>query len=135
MVAAACDVANMGAAAARQRVAMQARMACAEPAPPGQVPRSLLQAGLPAVEAGHGERRLLLAVLEDGVRTAIKYAGATRGKPGILLREALAWLASDARDDCFRFARICEALDIDAGRLRGRVLARVRAGAQPGQLH
>lgn len=125
----------MEAAAARQRSVMQGRVGCDVPSASSQAPRSHLEAGVPGGEAGHGERRLLLAVLEDGVRTALKYAGATRGKPGVLLREALAWLASDARDDCFRFARICEALDIDAGRLRGRVLARVRAGAQPGQLH
>jgi hypothetical protein len=81
------------------------------------------------------ERRLLLAVLEDGLRTVTKYAGATHGRPQMLLREALAWVASDARDDCFQFTRICEALDIDAARLRGRVLARVCAEAQPGPLH
>jgi hypothetical protein len=96
----------------------------------GLIEPSVLRGG-----PGEGERRLLLAVLEDGIRTALKHAGATRGRPRMLLREALAWLASDARDDCFHFARICEALDIDAVRLRGRVLARVRASTQPGQLH
>jgi hypothetical protein len=31
-------------------------------------------------EPAEGERRLLLAVLEDGIRTLLKHAGATRGR-------------------------------------------------------
>ena len=78
-------------------------------------------------EPADGERRLLLAVLEDGIRTALKYAGATRGRARRLYREAVSWLASDARADVCQFARICEALEIDQERLRERVMARVRA--------
>ncbi|MCW5893892.1 MAG: hypothetical protein KIT14_25595 [bacterium] len=128
----------MGAAVSsgRRDGAMRSRMA-------GGVAMRTVHAGRMMRRSAHGstgtdaqgERRLLLAVLEDAVRTMLKHTGATRGRPGTLLREALAWVASDARDDCFRFARICEALDIDAERLRGRVLARVRASARPGQLH
>lgn len=114
---------------------MQYRMIREPATPPQRGASGLLEPQVPRGGPGEPERRLLLAVLEDGVRTALKHAGATRGRPGMLLREALAWLASDARDDCFQFARICEALDIDAVRLRGRVLARVRVGTQPGQLH
>ncbi len=77
-------------------------------------------------EPAEGERRLLLAVLEDGIRTLLKHAGATRGRARTLQREALAWLLSDAHTDVFAFASICEALEIDPGRLRGQVLARVR---------
>ena len=33
-----------------------------------------------AAEPAEGERRLLLAVLEDGIRTLLKHAGATRGR-------------------------------------------------------
>ena len=76
-------------------------------------------------EPAEGERRLLLAVLEDGIRTLLKHAGATRGRARRLQREALAWLQSDAHTDVFAFASICEALEIDPGRLRGQVLARV----------
>jgi hypothetical protein len=78
------------------------------------------------VEPAEGERRLLLAVLEDGIRTLLKHAGATRGRARTLKREALAWLLSDAHSDVFAFASICEALEIDPARLRGQVLARVR---------
>src|SRR5262245_20841348 len=77
-------------------------------------------------EPAGGERRLLLAVLEDGIRTLLKYAGARRGRARTLEREALAWMLSDAHSDVFAFASICETLEIDPSRLRGRVLARVR---------
>jgi len=77
------------------------------------------------LEPAEGERRLLLAVLEDGIRTLLKHAGATRGRARTLQREALTWLLSDAHTDVFAFASICEALEIDPGRLRGQVLGRV----------
>jgi hypothetical protein len=73
-------------------------------------------------EPACGERRLLLAVLEDGIRTFLKNAHATHGRAGNLKREALTWLSSDQRDDVFDFENICEMLGIDAGRLRTRVL-------------
>ncbi|TMB41235.1 MAG: hypothetical protein E6J55_19425 [Deltaproteobacteria bacterium] len=74
-------------------------------------------------EPACGERRLLLAVLEDGIRTFLKNAHATHGRAGNLKREALTWLSSDQRDDVFDFENICEMLGIDAGRLRARVLS------------
>jgi hypothetical protein len=73
-------------------------------------------------EPACGERRLLLAVLEDGIRTFLKNARATQGRALNLRREALAWLTTDDRSDVFAFENICEALGIDAGRLRQRVL-------------
>ena len=85
-------------------------------------------------EPAAGERRLLLAVLEDGIRTLLKHADATRGRARTLKREALTWLLSDAHTDVFAFASICEALEIDPGRLRGQILARVRPSAPVGGL-
>ena len=73
-------------------------------------------------EPACGERRLLLAVLEDGIRTFIKNAGASHGRAFNLRREALTWLSSDESRDVFGFQNICEALGIDAERLRQRVL-------------
>src|SRR5213594_1875605 len=72
-------------------------------------------------EPACGERRLLLAVLEDGIRTFLKNARATHGRAFNLRREALTWLTTDDRSDVFAFENICEALGIDAGRLRQRV--------------
>jgi hypothetical protein len=74
-------------------------------------------------ELAAGERRLLLAVLEDGIRTFLKNAYATRGRAYNLRREALHWLTARQRRDIFAFESICEALGIDAVRLRLRVLA------------
>jgi hypothetical protein len=74
-------------------------------------------------EPACGERRLLLAVLEDGIRTFLKNARATHGRAFNLRREALCWLTTTDQADVFSFEHICEALGIDAGRLRQRVLA------------
>jgi hypothetical protein len=80
-------------------------------------------------EPACGERRLLLAVLEDGIRTLLKHARATHGRAMNLRREALCWLTADDQADVFAFERICEALGIDAERLRHRVLT--EAGGSP----
>jgi hypothetical protein len=79
-------------------------------------------------EPASGERRLLLAVLEDGIRTFLKYAHATHGRGFNLRREAIVWLTADDRRDVFAFENICEALGIDASRLRDRVLGDAAQG-------
>src|SRR5204862_7878687 len=81
-----------------------------------------------------GERRPLLAVLEDGVRTSLKNARATQGRAFNLRRGALAWLTTEDRSDVFAFENICEALGIDASRLRQRVLGEAFDG-EPSTLH
>jgi len=86
-------------------------------------------------EPASGERRLLLAVLEDGIRTLLKYARATHGRAFNLRREALTWLSSQDRSDVFAFESICEALGIDPDRLRLRVLAEARADAPRHSVH
>jgi hypothetical protein len=73
-------------------------------------------------EPACGERRLLLAVLEDGIRTFLKNARATHGRAFNLRREAFTWLTTDESRDVFGFESICEALGIDADRLRQKVL-------------
>ena len=79
-------------------------------------------------EPACGERRLLLAVLEDGIRTFLKHARATHGRALNLRREAFTWLTTDDRRDVFAFENICESLGIDADRLRQRVLAEASIG-------
>src|SRR6266403_4729306 len=73
-------------------------------------------------EPACGERRVLLAVWEDGIRTLLKHARATHGRGFNLRREALTWLTTDDRSDVFCFENICETLGVDAARLRARVL-------------
>jgi hypothetical protein len=82
-------------------------------------------------EPAAGERRLLLAVLEDGIRTLLKNARATHGRGFNLRREALGWLTTAERADVFTFENICETLGIDAARLRERVLTEAGHGGQP----
>jgi hypothetical protein len=86
-------------------------------------------------EPASGERRLLLAVLEDGIRTLLKYARASHGRAFNLRREALAWLTSQDRGDVFAFESICEALGIDSDRLRLRVLAEARTDSSRHSVH
>ncbi len=83
-------------------------------------------------EPACGERRLMLAVLEDGIRAFLKNARATHGRAFNLRREALSWLSTDDRSDVFAFENICEALGIDASRLRQRVLGETSEGAPEG---
>ncbi len=66
-----------------------------------------------------GERKLLFAVLEDAIRCYLKHrdAGrASRNDPEFL--EAAGWLSSDDDEGPFAFVNVCEALGINADRLR-----------------
>jgi hypothetical protein len=68
---------------------------------------------------GEGERKLLFAVLEDAVRCYLKHRGsgpAYSRDPEFL--EAAQWISSDEESGPFAFVRVCDALGIDAGRLR-----------------
>lgn len=85
-------------------------------------------------EPACGERRLLLAVLEDGIRTLLKNAQARHGRAGNLRREALIWVCSEEHGDVFAFNAICEALGIDPVRLRGRVLMEAGLSVPPPML-
>lgn len=66
-----------------------------------------------------GEQRLLLAVLEDGLRILLHPRSHARGRGPRL--EELDWISSDDRRSPFAFLSICETLDIDPVRLRRRV--------------
>src|SRR5438094_8118170 len=56
-------------------------------------------------EPASGERRLLLAVLEDGIRTLLKNARAAPGRGRNLRREAVQWPVTDHPGGVFRFER------------------------------
>jgi hypothetical protein len=73
--------------------------------------------------ASAGERRLLVAVLAHALRGMFR--DAERPGRGAIrrLRQDVRWLTSPDRTDVFGFERICEALTIDATRLRQYVLA------------
>jgi hypothetical protein len=61
-----------------------------------------------------GERRLMLAILEDAVACFQKYAGATRPRSRRLFQEAEEWFMDEDGSWVFSFESICSVLDIDA---------------------
>lgn len=68
-----------------------------------------------------GERRLMLAVLEDGVSCFQKYAGATRPRSRRLFQDAEDWLFGEDGGWPFSFESICAVLGIDADYFRERL--------------
>lgn len=60
-----------------------------------------------------GERRLMLAVLEDAVSCFQKYAGASRPRARRLFREAEEWFLEPETAWPFSFESICGVLGID----------------------
>jgi hypothetical protein len=69
----------------------------------------------------NGPRDLMLAVLEDGIRTYVSNITARTTRQRRLFEETKAWI--DTRDDRspFAFETICETFDIDADSLRRRI--------------
>ena len=66
-----------------------------------------------------GERRLMLAVLEDALRTVLS---ARVGRScDAWVREELRWFMSEDRSHPFAFEVICDVLDLDASWLRRRL--------------
>jgi hypothetical protein len=65
-----------------------------------------------------GERRLMVAILEDAVDVYRKQADARDRKRHQLFRDAEAWIESDDTAWIFSFENICDVLGIEAGYLR-----------------
>lgn len=68
-----------------------------------------------------GERLLMLATLEDGIRTILD--ARNRRVPRRNVRDDLDWLTSDDPRPAFGFLNLCDVLGIDPHFLRARVLA------------
>ena len=68
-----------------------------------------------------GERRLMLATLEDGIRTILD--ARHRCVPPRRLKADLDWLTDDDPRHAFAFISLCDFLGIDPQYLRARVLA------------
>ncbi len=82
-----------------------------------------------------GERRLMVAILEDAVDVYRKQAGARDRKRRQLFDDAEEWIESTDRSWIFSYENICDVLAIDAGYLRNglRVWKR-RAGGERGRV-
>jgi hypothetical protein len=65
-----------------------------------------------------GERRLMIAVLEDAVDVYRKLAGARDARRQQLFRDAEEWIESDDRTWIFSFQNICDVLGIESQYLR-----------------
>ena len=60
----------------------------------------------------------MYAVLEDGVELLTRHRWGAGRPSHRLLRETEAWLASDDTSWPFAFVNVCDALEIDAARVR-----------------
>jgi hypothetical protein len=76
-----------------------------------------------------GVRRLMAALLEDAAHIYSRNAGG--GETSRLFQEAKTWVESDDRMWPFSFERVCEALQLDAEWVRGRLRA-VHTGSRVG---
>ena len=72
--------------------------------------------------SAEGERRLLIAVLVHALRGLMADASRPGRGAARRLRQDLRWLTSSDSADVFAFERICEALALDAARIRERIL-------------
>jgi len=70
-----------------------------------------------------GERRLMLAVLEDAVSCFQKFAGSTRPRAKRLFQEAEEWILDTDESWPFSFESACVVLGYDSGYVRKRLLA------------
>jgi hypothetical protein len=65
-----------------------------------------------------GERRLMIAVLEDAVNCFMKQLHATDPKARQLFLDAEEWIRADDRTWFFAFANVCDTLDLDPDYVR-----------------
>ncbi len=63
-----------------------------------------------------GERRLMIAVLEDAVSVYRKQAGVLEGRNRETFLEAEEWIEDQDRSWLFSFQNICDVLGLDAGK-------------------
>jgi hypothetical protein len=65
-----------------------------------------------------GERRLMIAVLEDAIHVYRTQVGARDGRGLELFRDAEEWIEDTERSWLFSFENVCDVLDLDADYLR-----------------
>ena len=65
-----------------------------------------------------GERRLMIAILEDAVNCIQKHLAARRHSERQLFQEARAWMLSDNTDP-FSFQHVCDVIGLDPAYVRG----------------
>jgi hypothetical protein len=74
------------------------------------------------LEQAAGEKALMLAVLEDGIRCFQEHLKNPRVRPRLLARQAEKWIRSADWDWPFSFNNVCESLSLNPECLRNRLL-------------
>jgi hypothetical protein len=74
------------------------------------------------IEQVSGERALMLAVLEDGIRCFQEHLRNPRVRPRLLARQAEKWIRSDDWEWPFSFNNVCESLSLNPDSLRVELL-------------
>ncbi len=94
------------------------------------------QAGFDFIDAlpSDGERKLMLAVLIDAIRTLSQELMATRGANRHAWLQDEIWVRSDDQSDPFAFVNICSALGLNAGYVR-RCIRHLQRGADAFRVH
>ena len=69
-----------------------------------------------------GEKALMLAVLEDGIRCFQEHLRNPRSNPRLLSQQAESWIRAVDYDWPFSFVNVCETLGIDPAALRRALL-------------
>ena len=69
-----------------------------------------------------GEKALMLAVLEDGIRCFQEHLTNPRSNPRLLSKQAEEWIRAADYEWPFSFANVCETLGIDPDALRSALL-------------
>jgi len=64
------------------------------------------------------ERRLMIALLRDSIRSVVKHRNARDSRGRRLFAEESGWILSDDMTWIYAFARVCEALDLDPEMVR-----------------
>ena len=82
--------------------------------------------------AVRGEKKLMLAVLQDALDCYQKYAFAKDGAGLQLFSDAYSWISCDDRNWYFSFENICETLEISPEYLRDGVERWRRQASVPG---
>lgn len=85
--------------------------------------------------AVRGEKRLMLAVLQDALDCYQKYAFAKDGHGRQLFADADEWITCEDRDWYFSFENICETLEINPAYLRRGVQQWRKHTLQPSRPH
>jgi hypothetical protein len=70
-----------------------------------------------------GEKAMMLAVLEDGIRCFQEHLRSPRTNPRLLSKQAEEWIRAEDYDWPYSFANVCETLGIEPAGLREALLA------------